>query len=188
MWFPADKFFENVNPPVNGFGESSSHRGAAILFKLKNHQDGVTLYQDDPPRNHYTFSDQQFGALEGSNTSDALSNVPNSFVVLYTDASAIETTVDLPAGSYQVQIYGRNAKPGPAMLLIDINDIPLGILTFDRDDESWEIKCLTTNPLYWSDSNRDVAKITVTFLNDSGPGGGLDGSVAWLMLVPTYSY
>lgn len=189
IWLPADKFFENVNPLGDGFGDLNSDRYGAELFKRVTRQDGVNSYVSDALGEHYGFNDQQFRDLEAlTSTSDASGNIPNSFIMLYWDKATVATTVDLAAGSYQLQLYGKNGTPGPVTLLVYINDTLLGSLIFDRDDESWEIKCLTLHPNYWPDSNKDRAKITVSFTGDGGPGGSRNGSFAWIRLVPISSF
>ncbi|MCX7766384.1 MAG: hypothetical protein N2246_06745, partial [Candidatus Sumerlaeia bacterium] len=77
--------------------------------------------------------------------------------------------IDLPqAGQYEFSLRAKNDKPGPVLLEISVDDKPRGILNFNREDNSWEIKSfpLTLNP--------GPHRITVSFLNDFGKEGDED--------------
>jgi hypothetical protein len=179
-WIPADQFFTNA----------SSTSYIAELFTLIEHQDGVNGYQNGNPSAgaYYAYSDHQFrDAGQYSSASDLSRNVPSSFLILYTDGSEVSTAVDLPAGTYQLQVYGNHDTPGPVTLLVDLNDSLLGALNFDRNDDSWEMKCLTIEPEFWPTSQTDRAKIAIHFIGDGGPNGIRDGMIAWLRIIPISS-
>lgn len=189
IWIPADKFFEKVDLPGDGFGDANSDQYGAELFEFVERQDGVNLYVSNALGEKHRFNDQQFRGFEGlTSTSDTPGTIPDGFITLYWDMAKVSTTVELAAGSYQVQLYGKNGIPAPVILLVSLNDTLLGSMTFDRNDDTWEVKCLTTHPNYWPDSDKDTAKITVSFIGDGGPGGSRNGSVAWIRLIPISSF
>ena len=177
-WIPADQFFTNA----------SSEPYVAELFKLIEHHDGVNRYYSPVTQAYYGYSDHQFRDFgQFTSASGASPSAPNSFLALYTDGSRVATVVNLPAGTYELQVYGNHDTPGPVTLLVHLNDSLLGALTFDRDDESWEMKCLTVDPDFWWTSHTDRAEITVSFIGDGGPNGSRDGRVAWLRIIPISS-
>ncbi len=175
----ADDFFSDTSPVPQG----------SVLYRPTGRENDIHTYSSESLREGAHYSDHQFRDLDKLAASSALSRNPlPSFAQLLTDQSMIATLVDLPVGSYQLQLYGNNDTPGPVRLLIHLNDTLLGTMTFDRDDESWEIKCLITHPLYWSESDKNRTQISVTFLDDGGPGGSRDGYVAWIRLIPLSTF
>jgi len=62
------------------------------------------------------------------------------------------------------------------------NDNILGNLIFDKDDDSWESRCLCLKSQYWRPGEK--LNIRVEFVNDGGVAGERDASVAWIRFIP----
>jgi hypothetical protein len=112
----------------------------------------------------------------------------HSHITFWT-VSEISTTLDIPVAVYQLQVHGLNDQPGPVILQVLVEHRLLGWLRFDKDDGSWETKCLLLHPMYWPKSEKAEPKLTIgiRFTNDGGEGGNRDAAVAWLRLVPVLS-
>lgn len=77
--------------------------------------------------------------------------------------------IELPQdGQYKFSLRAKNDKPGPVLLEISVDDKPKGILSFDRKDNSWQIKSF---PLALT---AGLHRFTVSFINDFGKEGEED--------------
>jgi hypothetical protein len=109
---------------------------------------------------------------------------PVDLVVKLFENSIISTAVSLPPGFYQLQFYGENDQPGPVLLQTSVNQKPLGVISFNLDDESWGTRCLWLHPVYWADAVNHEMVIGIRFINDGGEGGSRDAAVAQMRIVP----
>jgi len=100
--------------------------------------------------------------------------------------SVIAVPLDLPVGLYRLQLHGVNDRPGPVLLHLSASGEPLGILRFDRDDDSWETKCVLLHPMHWPQGGDREAPLTlsIAFINDGGPKGSRDAYIDWVRLIP----
>lgn len=143
-----------------------------------------TAYQTCPQDNaeHLFVLAEHFdgnGAIK-QNPNPADSTIPPSYVKLYGDQT-ITTTQTVEAGSYYLQIYSKHAIPGPVILQVRTNQQPLGSLTYARDDDSWEGKCLLITEAHWQEMSN--LSLSIRFANDGGENGSRDASIAWIKLL-----
>jgi hypothetical protein len=105
---------------------------------------------------------------------------PESYFKIY-GSDTISVTTFLPSDQYQLELLGRHAQPGPVILQVWANQLPVGTLRYARNDNSWEKQCMKISSSYWFDQQNYLV-ISVRFANDGGPQGARDASVAWLRL------
>lgn len=105
------------------------------------------------------------------------------YIVLY-GASSTSVLVDYPKGLYELQLLAKHDMPAPVVLQIFANDIPVGLLTYQKGDDSWEVKCLGIRPSYWDNAKSRGLKISIRYTNDGGQNGNRDAMISWLSLVP----
>jgi hypothetical protein len=109
----------------------------------------------------------------------------DNYLTLFNNSVAT-FTVKLEPALYQVEVYGQNDEPGPVDLLLFANQFPLGKLSFALNDNSWENRCVWLHPIYWSTNTAasSTLSLAIHFINDGGPGGNRDASIALLTFVP----
>lgn len=110
----------------------------------------------------------------------------DSFVTLWS-YSEVSATIDAPVGIYELQVHGKNARPGPVILELVASYGPFNSVVFDRDDDSWETKCVPFYPGYWPEFGRAGKRVVIglRFINDLvDERGDRNASIAWIRLVP----
>lgn len=78
--------------------------------------------------------------------------------------AAATTAVTLAVSNYQLELFAQNDIPAPIMLRVSVNDRQLGLLWWEKGDNSWESKCLYIPAFYLS--NSDVAMVKIEYIND----------------------
>jgi hypothetical protein len=127
------------------------------------------------------------GRLYELSESEMLSNnyIFDSFVRLSMSQRGHEVfeTIAIPSGLYELQIHAMNDQPGPVIINVYAENIPIGTLLFDRDDGSWETKSLLLQPVHWNIQNdfTNTLTIRITFENAFPKRVA---NIAWLKIKP----
>lgn len=75
--------------------------------------------------------------------------------------SYVSYNVNVPAdGNYEFALKGKNDKPGPIFLHIEVDEKPVGVLSFEKGDESWEMRRMPMK------LQKGQNEITIYFVSD----------------------
>ena len=119
---------------------------------------------------------------------DVISNKDLSFDTFFRIPNKIsyhETFVDLgiQAGIYQLQIHGKNDRPGPVKMELFGESTYIGSVEFQKNDNSWETKTIILHPLHWPNLGEIEDNLTVVLrFTNQEPHRTAD--IAWLKIIP----
>lgn len=105
-----------------------------------------------------------------------------SFVRLWWNDTVTATLPLTPQYNYQLEIYAQHDAPSPIYLRTSINHQQIGILAWERGDETWSSQCLFV-PAAWL-AETPTPLLTLNYFNDGGTNGDRDAAIGWIRLIP----